>query len=202
MLTPAEYVAHHEVTFQLKRLGVTDDQLEAMRFRSNNIGRPFGQWTFTWGPGTPLLAIPSILAYCALKWLILENPEHSRDRDDASHLVSVTAAAPIYRAGIKFKEAQRLRAKKSRSKITEEGQSIHSIIERLASNLEHRDETANGLWHQFFHKLDEAKLCPREQSHSDPKKAAYNYEPSNGKRASMTYGSFATLVSKYRKKSR
>src|SRR5579862_8649047 len=113
---PEEYIASHEITLQLKRLGVTDGQLEAIRFRPNPKGRPFDQWSFTWGTGTPLTAITLMKAYCALKWLILENPEHSRDKDDAWHLVSVTVAAPIYRTGIKHKEAQRLRAKKPRGK--------------------------------------------------------------------------------------
>jgi len=144
--TPAEYVASHEITLQLKRIGATETQLDAMRFRPNNTGRPFDQWTFTWGPGTPLTAIPFIKAYCALKSLIIENPEYSRDKDDASHLVAAAMAAPIYRMGLNYKETQRLRAKKPRSKLTEEGQSIHSIIARLALSREYRDEFARELW--------------------------------------------------------
>jgi hypothetical protein len=200
--TPAEYVAHHEITRHLRGLGVTNTQLDGMKFRPNNTGRPFAQRTFTWGAGTPLDAVPHILAYCALKWLILENPEPSRDRDDASHIVSVAMAAPIYRAGINHKEAQRLRAKKPRRKLTEEGQDIHSIIARLALSPEHRDEFAKELWFPFFDKLAEARLRPKEIDHLDPKKRAYNYTPSNGGETSMTYGRFANLVSKFRKKSR
>lgn len=200
--TPAEYVASHEVTSQLKGLGVTSDQLDAMRFRPNNAGRPLDQWPFTWGPGTPLTAVPLIKTYCTLKWLILENPEPSRDRDDASLLVSVVMAAPIYRAGINYKETQRRRAKKPRSKITEDGQSVHAIIERLALSPEHRDETANELWLCFYNKLDEAKLRPNEITHTDPKKAAFSYKPFDRSTASMTCGRFANLVTEYRKKSR
>jgi hypothetical protein len=200
--TPGEYVASHEITLQLKRIGATETQLDAMRFRPNNTGRPFDQWTFTWGPGTPLTAIPLIKAYCALKWLIIEDPEYSRDKDDAQHLVSATMAVPIYRMGINYKEAQRLRAKKPRSKVTEDGRSIADIIKRLALGRDHRDETAKELWSHFFHELDEAKLRPNEKSHSEPKKSAYNYEPSDGGTTSMTYGRFANLVSKFRKKSR
>jgi hypothetical protein len=200
--TPAEYVASHELTLRLKDLGVTDDQLEAMRFRPKQESWPFAQWSFTWGVGTPLAAIPLIKPYCALKWLFLENPEYSRDKDDAWHLVSVTVAAPIYRIGFNHKEAQRLRAKKPRSKFTEDGQSTERIIEHLALNPEHLDETANELWNHFFHKLDEAKLRPKEEIHSDPRKRAYTYRPSNGTVTSITYGRFANLVSKHRKKSR
>lgn len=202
MQTPAEYLASQEITLQLKRLGVTETQLDGMKFRPNNTDRPFAQRTFTWGPGTPLTAIPHILAYCALKWLILENPESSRDKDDASHLVSVAMAAPIYRIGINHKESQRLRAKKPRSKTTEDGESMHSIIERLALSPEHRDEIALELWGHFHHALQEAKLRPSEISHPDRKKRAYTYKPYDGSTASMTCGRFANLVSQYRKKSR
>jgi hypothetical protein len=197
--TRAELVLNHELTLHLKHLGVTDDQLEAMRFRPKQESWPFDQWAFTWGAGTPDEAIPLIKAYCALKWLILENPEYSRDKDDAWHLVSVTVAVPIYRIGVKHKEAQRLRAKKPRSKFTEDGQSTERIIEKLAINPEYSDETANELWNHFFQKLDEAKLRPKEENHSDPRKRAYTYWPSNGTVASITYGRFANLVSKYRR---
>jgi hypothetical protein len=197
--TPAEYVASHELTLRLKHQGVTDEQLEAMRFRPRQESWPFDQWSFTWGAGTRLAAIPLIKAYCALKWLILENPEYSRDKHDAWHLVSVTVAAPIYRIGLSHKEAQRLRAKKPRSKLTEDGQPIPSIIEQLALSPDHRDETAEELWGHFFHKLDEAKLRPKEKHHSDPRKCAYTYKPYNGTETSITYGRFANLVSKYRK---
>jgi hypothetical protein len=200
--TPTEYVASHEITQHLKGLGVTESQLDAMQFRPNNVGRPIAQRTFTWGAGTPHDAIPHIFAYCALKWLILDNPEPSRDKDDASLLVSAAMAAPIYRVGINHKETQRLRAKKPRSKLSEDGQSIHSIIERLALSPGHRDETVMELWPSFFHELDNAKLRPREINHPDPKKRAYNYKPSNGGRTSITYGRFANLVSEFRKKSR
>ena len=197
--TPVERLASHELTLRLKHLKVTGDQLEAMRFRPKQESWPFDQWSFTWGAGTPLAAIPLIKAYCALKWLVLENPENSRDRDDARHLVSVTVAAPIFRIGLSHKEAQRLRAKKPRSKFTENGQSIERIIEQLALNPEHRDETANELWNHFFQKLDEAKLRPKEEIHTDPRKRAYSYRPSNGTVTSITYGRFANLVSKYRR---
>ena len=196
---PAAYVASHEITMQLKRIGVTEAQLDAMRFRPNNAGLPFDQWTFTWGPGTPLAAIPFIKAYCALKWLITENPEYSRDKGDASHLVSVTMAGPIYRTGIEHKNAQRLRAKRPRPKVTEDGQTVHSIIKQLALSPGHRDETARELWPLFFQILVGADSSPEERGHPNRKKPLYTYGLSKGTRASITFGRFATLISKYRK---
>src|SRR5580692_1001026 len=84
-----ENISEHMITIHLKNIGVTDEQLKVMRFRPNCNNLPFDQWTFTWGPGTPLEAIPRIKDYCALKWLLLESPLPSRDRDDASRVISV-----------------------------------------------------------------------------------------------------------------
>jgi hypothetical protein len=208
--TPAELVASHEITLRLKCFGVTDGQLEAMRFRPNQKRWPFDQWSFTWDSGMSITAIPAtsvtaislIKAYCALKWLILENPEGSRDKDDAQHLVSATMAAPIYQIGIRHKETQRLRAKKPRSNTTEDGISTEYIIEQLALSAEHREETTKELWPHFFSKLEEAKLRPKESSHSNPRQSSYTYNPSDGGPKSITFGRFANQVSQYRKKSR
>jgi hypothetical protein len=201
MQTPEEYVATHEISLLLKRLGLTEKQLDQIQFRPNNAERALPEWTFTWGPGTPLDAIPDMMAYCALKFLVLGRPKSSKDKEDASHLVSVATAAPIYRIGIKHKEAQRLRAKKPRGKRADDGRTIHSIIDKLALHPEHRDETAKELWGHLFSELDSAGLCPKEIVHSDQKKVIYSFEPPDGQ-ASITRGRFDNLVSKYRKKSR
>jgi hypothetical protein len=201
MLTPADYVASHEITQQLKGLGVTNTQLDGMKFRPNNTGRPFAQRTFTWGAGTPLAAIPHILPYCALKWLILENPESSRDKDDASLLVSATMAAPIYRAGISHMRAQRLRAKKPRGKVTDDGRTLDEVIEILASKLEYRKLSTPELWPHFHAELTQHGLDPEELDPGNLRKSAYAYD-FNGKRKIISYRRFANLVSEYRKQSR
>jgi hypothetical protein len=193
-------VANHEITLQLKNLGLTEEQLDQIQFRPNNAGRPLDQWTFTWGPNTPHDAIPFMKAYCALKYLFLENSESAKDRDDALHIVFEAIAATNYRIATKHRESQRLRAKKPRSKRADDGRTIHSIIEQLALHPEHRDETATELWGHLHGELDRAHLCPQEIEHSDPKKVVYRYESPNGQ-ASITRGGFENLVSKYRRKS-
>jgi hypothetical protein len=42
------YVATHPITLELKKLGVTEEQLTAMRFRARTQERPFDQWSLTW----------------------------------------------------------------------------------------------------------------------------------------------------------
>jgi hypothetical protein len=130
--SPVEYLAGHELTQELRRQGVTDQQLEAIRFWSNNVGWPFQQWTFTWANGTPETAIPLMKPYCALKWLILDDPPGSRDKDDASRLVGETLIAPVYEAGLKYRHTQSERARGPRGRLTGDGKTMSEVVHRLA----------------------------------------------------------------------
>jgi hypothetical protein len=200
--TAKELISDHVITIQLKRLGVTDEQLNTVRFRPHNDGLPFDRWTFTWGLRTPLEILPWMKDFCALKWLLLGEPPPSRDRDDAYHLVSVAMAAPTFHRGVNFSRTQRLRAKKPRGKVNDDNVRIEQIIERLALNPEHRDETAKELWPHFFHELEEAKFRPVDDPRLDPRKMSYRYKGSDGSEGGITFRRFANIVSRFRKKSR
>lgn len=82
--TPEGYLARHPITLELKRLGMTDDQLQVLQFSPRRDELPFDLWPIR-GPAddVPPLAINLFKAYCALKWLTLDNPPFSRDREDA-----------------------------------------------------------------------------------------------------------------------
>jgi hypothetical protein len=194
-----ENISEHMITIHLKNIGVTDEQLKVMRFRPNCNNLPFDQWTFTWGPGTPLEAIPRIKDYCALKWLLLESPLPSRDRDDASRVISVAMATPIYHRGVDFSRTQRIRAQKPRGKINDDNVSIEQVIERLALSPEYRDETAKELWNHFFAELEENNFRPFDEPHLDPRRMAYLYKDKNGKSGKIRFGRFANIVSASRK---
>jgi len=129
------YLASHPITLRLRQLGATDEHLAAMNFRDNNVGWPFDRWSFTWGHGTPLETLHFMKAYCDLKWLILDDPPYSRDKEDAWRLVRDEIVAPIYALGLKFKEAQKRRAKKARGKIPTTDLTIREIIGGLAHEL-------------------------------------------------------------------
>jgi hypothetical protein len=73
----------HPFTSQLRSLGVTDEQLRAIQFHANNQGFPFDLWQVARVGDLPTEASNLIGPYCALKWLILDNPPWSRDKDDA-----------------------------------------------------------------------------------------------------------------------
>jgi hypothetical protein len=66
-VTPEELLASLPITRELKRLGVTDEQLRTLHFSSSGRGYPFNEWPVL-GSDVPTNAIP-LLSYCTLKWL-------------------------------------------------------------------------------------------------------------------------------------
>jgi hypothetical protein len=190
--TPQEYLAKSPLTARLKAMGVTDDQLEAMRLLGNKRGRPFDQWSFTCIPGTSAEVMSLTKAYCALKWLTLENPPWSRDKDDAWRLVSDTLVAPVHALGLKYKEAQRSRAQRPRVQIGDVGLTMKELIARFATKPENQNLTVPDLWPRFFAELDSCGVCPTEGE------CSYEYDYGDG-RKSITYGHFANVISRCRR---
>ena len=191
--TPQQYVASHLITKQLTKRGVTDEQLAQLRFREKDRGYPFDEWSFTWGGNLPPEAIPFVKAYCALKWLILEEPPASRDKEDAWRYVNDAMIAPAATIGLKHREAQRQRAQRPRVKVTDDGQTIRQIVEQLARNPEYKEETAPELWRRFYAALDELGLDPKEVMYSE-RTPGYEYT-FRGIRRKMSYRQFANNVS-------
>jgi hypothetical protein len=198
--TPQQLLERHPLTAQLRDLGMTPEQLDAVRFSTKNQGCPFDLWSITFAEGTPRDAIGLLKSYCTLKWLILEKPPSSRDTEDAWRQVSDTTFAPIYAIGLRAKEAQSKRARRPRGKVTDDGKTIHELIAALLSKREHQDMSAKELWLPFYAELEEHGLVPEEKHDpADPTRPIYEYE-FNGRRKHMSYGQFANTVSKIRRK--
>jgi hypothetical protein len=194
---PHEVLAASPLTQRLTAMGVSQDQLDQVRFCGNNRHVPFEMWSFTFIPGAPHEAMSLTKAYCSLRWL-LADPPWSRDRDDAWHYVSDTINAPVLAQGLRFKEAQRNRAQKPRCRLGD-GLTMTDVIQDLAVSREYRDLTARELWPHLHAKLDELALSPKEI----PDGSAYSYEFGHG-RKSISRRHFANVVSRCRtaKKSR
>jgi len=199
--TPKRYLESHYLTRELERLGVTDEQRQAMRFRGTNKGLPFDRWPFTWLGTIPYQASGLVRAYCALKWLVLENPSHSRDKEDAWRLVSETVAAPTFAMGERVRNAQSTRAKKLRGKLAAEGGTIGQVIAELAVQRQHRRKTAKELWPHLLALLNEKDLDPKEvDDPKSPQKMAYEYDFNNANgRKKITFLRFQGIVSKARR---
>jgi hypothetical protein len=201
--TPGQYLESHCLTRELERLGVTDEQRQAMRFRGANRGWPFDRWSYTWLGKMPVQAIPLVKAYCALKWLVLENPSYSRDKEDAWRLVAETMAAPTLAIGERVRDAQSTRAKKLRGKLNDQGETIGLVIAELAVQPQHRHETAKELWPRLLPLLHEKDLNPKEVVDPKcPQELAYKYDFNEGRKR-ISFRRFQDVVSKARgKKSR
>jgi hypothetical protein len=197
--TPSQHLEAHDLTRQLARLGVTEEQRQAMRFRGTNKGWPIDLWSFEFLNTTPPQAMRLIKAYCALKWLILENPPYSRDKEDAWRLVNETMIAPIVAMGLRTKDAQSKRAKNPRGKVTSGGATIGQLIESLALQPQHRSDTARELWDHFYCLLEMQELYPKEVADpASPTKHAYEYDFGEG-RKKVTFRRFANVVSRARR---
>lgn len=195
-----EYLEAHELTRRLDRLGVTREQRQSMQFTRSCKGQPFAEWTTCRVGEIPPDALLLIKPYCALKWLILEDPPESRDTDEAWTLVSAAVAAPIIEIGLRTKRAQSERAKKPRSRVTDFGETLEQLIAELALDPQHRDSTAKDLWPHFFAELDTQELNPEEVNHPlDVTKCGYMYDFGSG-RKKITFGRFANIVSQARRK--
>jgi hypothetical protein len=169
-----------------------------MRFSSSSKGLPFDEWSVQWVGDIPREAIPLVKAYCALKWLILEDPSDSRETENAWRLVSETMVAPIVAMGVRTQDAQSRRAKKPRGKITSYGETLGQLIERLALQPQYRSDAAKELWPRFFCLLEMKELHPEEVA--DPAsltKYAYEYDLDEGRKR-ITFGRFANIVSRAR----
>lgn len=100
--------------------------------------------------------------------------------------------------GIRSRKAQSERAKKPRGKVSDDGETINQIICRLA--LSNKEALAKELWPKLFSELEDLGLNPEEEGHpSDLKKIRYLYD-FNDRQKPITFGQFAKVVSKHRKK--
>jgi hypothetical protein len=161
-VSPENFLAANELTKRLKKLGLTNRQLGAVRFTGLNNDWPFNLWSFTWGHGTPQTAIGHLKAFAALKWLVLESPPHSRDKEDAQRLVNDILAQPALRNGLSFNEAQRARALRPRGALTSDGRNMNEFISSVALDLAF-EKRVKELWPIFIDELRNAGLHPEVQ---------------------------------------
>jgi hypothetical protein len=182
---------------ELKSLGVTEDQLKTARFSSSNHGQPFESWSWRMNGKVPYPAIPLMQRYCTLRWLLLNKPPPSRNRDAAYEYLAAAGVAPLVAIGLATKAAQRLRASKPRAKA-EDGRPIREIVEELVVRSEYKELSAAQLWRHFQAALDEQGLMPKEIDDSTKRhRMAIEYEGWSRRRR-ISFRRFAAIVSEVR----
>jgi hypothetical protein len=108
--TPQEYLDELPVTKSLVALGVTPSQLGAISFRGRSEGLPFSQWSMrlpTDMPAIPNESTPLLRQYCTWKWLVLDNPPGSRDKDDAWLELELARIGPLVASATKGRDRLR-----------------------------------------------------------------------------------------------
>lgn len=194
-----EILNNHVITKWLRDLGLTDEHLDGLKFRPVKKDLEFRLWAYQWSEGTPLQAHHLFKAYCTLKWLLIEDPPYSRDKEDALALIALTEASHLTGIGLKTKLAQSKRAKNLRGKIPDTGTTLNKIIHELALNRIHESLRAKELWAPFFAELEEIGLQPSSLEAPILAKCVYEYGPENNRRR-ISFGRFANVVSKARQK--
>ena len=115
----------------------------------------------------------------------LENPPRSRDRQNAEELISHAMPPDALLIGKRAKQSQSARARKSRVKIGENGETMCQVVEKLAA--QHPTDSAKQLWSHFWTVLEEEGRSPDElQGHS----VAYTYD-FGGRRRKISLGRFS-----------
>lgn len=105
--------------------------------------------------------------------------------------------------GADHRRKQSEKARKPRGKIADTGETLSTVIEKLARRKDALDyPRASELWPEFIGKLDRLLLEPEEITHpTDPRKSIIEYDAGE-KRRRITFGRFESAVSETRKKSR
>jgi hypothetical protein len=113
-IASSDVVAKCELALMLRDLGATDADLASIRFFKFNPELPFSSWPIT-GPEWLVLKHHGLCkAYCAFRWLTLDDPPSSRNKDDAWTYIGQILAAPVYQLGLETSENQKKRAARPR----------------------------------------------------------------------------------------
>ena len=131
-MTPEEFLADHPLTKEMRRRGLSDNQLAQFAFHGATNGLPFSAWSFRGPADMPTSALGIAKAFCALRWLVLDDPEPSRDADDAWNEISEVMSAPIFAKGLKTLEQQKTNQVKATAATTKYTAEMRSEWQRIA----------------------------------------------------------------------
>jgi hypothetical protein len=197
-----EHLEAADITVKLRSLGVSTEQLARIFLSKRREGFRFALWNFYCPPDLPPEAMFFLRPYAVLKYLILEEPPWSPDRDAAWELVALAEAHPLVELARDTKKQQSLRAKKSRGKISDEGKTVRELVEQIVRR--NPDGPVQQLWSSFFDRLENLALTPRVvTSTTGVPKESIEFEVGEGRRQ-MSLARFKNIVSEInsKKKSR
>jgi hypothetical protein len=147
-----ELLENDDITVKLRSLGVSTEQLARVFLSNRREGFPFALWNFNCPHDLPPEARLFLRPYAALKYLLLEDPPESPDKDAAWEVVALAKADPLIKLALDTKKQQSLRAKKSRGKISDDGKTVRELVEQIVRR--NPDGSVDQLWSSFFDRLE------------------------------------------------
>jgi len=140
-MTPDEYLRQHKINGLLKKLGVTDEQ-KKLASLVPNAAVAFSFWPVTSKGQWPSNTTTARRAWCALKWLILDNPEDSKETDEAWKCVQEFLNSRALEAGAKHLLNAKDAGAKSRAASLAKAKKFADDVDGLMENNSRLTETA------------------------------------------------------------
>ena len=133
-----------------------------------------------------------------IQWAIGRSDQDARITSATASPVRAGSIRKLFElatVGAEQKISQSNRAKNPRIKVTEDGETMGSIIDRIARA--RPDESAKELWPCLYGELDKLGLAPKEVNHSsDLNKSFYAYDDTKNNTHRITFGHFKNKLSK------
>jgi hypothetical protein len=191
-MSPLAFLQNHPITLALRASGITDQQLDSIRFWKCCDDTAFEHWPITFAGPIETGQLSGLRAYCALKWLVEEEPPSPSHHEAAARLVSEHEVHPIFQDGVNFHRTQRERARRPRP-VTSDRRNLKTLVEELCNKPENRAATARDLWPKLFAMLNDLEMEPEDRGDR------YLYQAAGDRSKTIAFASFVNLVSKFRR---
>ncbi|MGZ5859101.1 MAG: hypothetical protein ACXWJK_17870 [Burkholderiaceae bacterium] len=139
-LSPEDYLAQHEITAKLKKAGLSDSQLDGVHFKKHE-GDPFSIWRVRSKHDWPNDQLSEMRVWCTLRWLIMEDPPASHDRDEAWNEVSTYMAAPLHKSGQNHLRHAKIAGEESQENAQMAAQAFVKAVNALRQENTHLSKT-------------------------------------------------------------
>jgi hypothetical protein len=164
MPTELERLEQYFATKMLRKFGLADPQLAAIRFSRKYRHRPFDEWPLTWHPSVPVETNPTIIKYmkdyASYRFALIDGPAEGDGVSEAFSHVSETLAWPLLEDRLKYLADQKAKAKKPRGVIPEIEITMGDFAKQFARKPDSRLLSPRELWPGFGSEMASARLDP------------------------------------------
>jgi hypothetical protein len=162
-----EMLEKHPSTIILRKLGLTDEHLDAIRFSRRYRDRPFDEWPLTWHPSVLVETCPTILKYmrdfASYRFALIDGPAGgAAGVSEAFSHVSETLTAALVEDRLRYLASQKDKSKKARGIIPEVGMTIREFVKEFARKPDNRPLSPRELWPSFGSEMGFNRLDPRK----------------------------------------